>query len=51
MRQQEEEGLTVNVKVDSANRGGLVVKYGPYEGFIPVSQFGPGINPGVNPLV
>jgi small subunit ribosomal protein S1 len=45
MRQLQEEAQTVLVKVESANRGGLVVKYGPYEGFVPVSQFGPGINP------
>lgn len=41
MRQLQEENMTVNVKVESANRGGLLVKYGPYEGFTPVSQFGP----------
>lgn len=41
MRQMQEENMTVQVKVESANRGGLVVKYGPYEGFVPVSQFGP----------
>lgn len=41
MRQLQEENLTVHVTVDSANRGGLLVKYGPYDGFVPVSQFGP----------
>ncbi len=41
MRQMQEENMTVHVKVESANRGGLLVKYGPYEGFTPVSQFGP----------
>ncbi len=41
MRQLQEENMTVQVKVESANRGGLLVKYGPYEGFVPVSQFGP----------
>lgn len=41
MRQLQDENLTVYVKVESANRGGLLVKYGPYDGFIPVSQFGP----------
>lgn len=41
MRQMQEENLTVVVKVESANRGGLLVRYGPYEGFVPVSQFGP----------
>ena len=41
IRQLQEEDLTVYVKVESANKGGLLVKYGPYEGFIPVSQFGP----------
>lgn len=45
MRQLQEEAQTVTVKVESANRGGLLVKYGPYDGFIPVSQFGPAINP------
>ncbi|KAG1679620.1 hypothetical protein FOA52_006137 [Chlamydomonas sp. UWO 241] len=45
MRQLQEENLTVHVTVDSANRGGLLVKYGPYDGFVPVSQFGPQINP------
>lgn len=40
------EEVTVKVKVDSANRGGLLVKYGPFDGFVPVGQFGqasPGI--------
>ena len=41
MRQLQEENQTVQVKVEGANRGGLMVKYGPYEGFVPVSQFGP----------
>jgi hypothetical protein len=41
IRQLQEEDMTVYVKVDSANKGGLLVKYGPYDGFIPVSQFGP----------
>lgn len=45
LRQLQEENMTVTVKVDSANRGGLLVKYGPYDGFVPVSQFGPQINP------
>lgn len=45
MRQMMEENLTVNAKVESANRGGLLVKYGPYEGFVPVSHFGSQINP------
>ena len=41
MRQLQEENMTVHVTVEGANRGGLMVKYGPYEGFTPVSQFGP----------
>ncbi|KAL6757385.1 plastid/chloroplast ribosomal protein S1 [Haematococcus lacustris] len=41
MRQLMEEDVTVYVKVESANKGGLLVKYGPYDGFIPVSQVGP----------
>ncbi|KAG1660279.1 hypothetical protein FOA52_006746 [Chlamydomonas sp. UWO 241] len=45
LRQLQDENMTVTVKVDSANRGGLLVKYGPYDGFVPVSQFGPQINP------
>eukprot|EP00798_Chlamydomonas_sp_ICE-L_P004537 gene4537-14706_t len=45
IRQLQEEDLTVNCMIESANRGGLLVKYGPYEGFIPVSQFGPQITP------
>lgn len=40
IRQLQQEDLTVSVKVDSANKGGLLVKYGPYDGFVPVSQFG-----------
>ncbi|KAJ9510236.1 hypothetical protein QJQ45_015719, partial [Haematococcus lacustris] len=45
MRQLSEEDVTVYVKVESANKGGLLVKYGPYDGFIPVSQFGPQVTP------
>ncbi|GFH17756.1 ribosomal protein S1 homologue [Haematococcus lacustris] len=45
MRQLMEEDVTVYVKVESANKGGLLVKYGPYDGFIPVSQVGPQITP------
>lgn len=44
IRQLHEEEHTVSVTVESANRGGLLVRYGPYEGFVPVSQFGPMIN-------
>ncbi|KAF5830247.1 plastid ribosomal protein S1 [Dunaliella salina] len=40
IRQLQSEDVTVFVKVDSANKGGLLVKYGPYDGFVPVSQFG-----------
>ncbi|KAJ9508471.1 hypothetical protein QJQ45_012004 [Haematococcus lacustris] len=45
MRQLSEEDVTVYVKVESANKGGLLVKYGPYDGFIPVSQFGSQVTP------
>eukprot|EP00798_Chlamydomonas_sp_ICE-L_P009722 gene9722-7593_t len=45
IRQLQEEDVSVNCTVESANKGGLLVKYGPYEGFIPVSQFGPSITP------
>ncbi len=41
IRQLQEEDHPVSVRVESANKGGLLVKYGPYQGFIPVSQFGP----------
>ena len=40
-RQLKDEDVTVNVTVESANKGGLLVNYGQYEGFVPVSQFGP----------
>jgi len=40
IRQLQAEDVVVFVKVDSANKGGLLVKYGPYDGFVPVSQFG-----------
>lgn len=30
----------MSVLVESANKGGLLVKYGIYDGFVPVSQFG-----------
>jgi small subunit ribosomal protein S1 len=43
IRQMQEEDVSVMVKVESANKGGLLVMYGSYEGFIPVSQFGPRI--------
>mmetsp|Transcript_17096 Transcript_17096/g.42846 ORF Transcript_17096/g.42846 Transcript_17096/m.42846 type:complete len:435 (-) Transcript_17096:959-2263(-) len=45
IRQLQEEDVTVYVKVDSANKGGLLVRYGPYDGFVPVSQFGSSITP------
>lgn len=46
IRQLQEEDVTVYVTVDSATKGGLLVTYGPsYEGFVPVSQFGPSITP------
>lgn len=40
MQQLMAEQIPVTVKVESANRGGLLVKYGPYDGFVPVGQFG-----------
>ncbi len=40
MQQLMQEEVTVRVKVESANRGGLLVKYGPFDGFVPVGQFG-----------
>lgn len=40
IRQMQEEDIVIKVKVDSANKGGLLVTYGPYEGFMPLSQFG-----------
>lgn len=40
IRQLQEEDVIVNVIVDSANKGGMLVKYGVYDGFIPVSQIG-----------
>lgn len=41
IRQLQEEDITVHVTVESANKGGMLVKYGVYDGFVPVSQFGP----------
>ncbi len=41
VRQLHEEEAIVTVRVDSVNRGGLLVRYGPYDGFVPNSQFGP----------
>jgi ribosomal protein S1 len=41
MQQMRAEGHTVRVKVASANRGGLLVQYGVFDGFLPVGQFGP----------
>lgn len=43
IRQLQEEDITVHVTVESANKGGMLVKYGVYDGFVPVSQFGPSI--------
>lgn len=40
IRQLQEEDIIVNVLVDSANKGGMLVKYGVYDGFVPVSQIG-----------
>lgn len=45
IRQLQEEDVIVLVEVESANKGGLLVKYGPYDGFVPVSQFGSQIIP------
>ncbi len=41
MQQMQQEEVTVRVRVESANRGGLLVRYGPFDGFVPVGQFGP----------
>lgn len=41
IRQLQEEDITVTVSVESVNKGGMLVKFGIYDGFIPVSQFGP----------
>ncbi|GIM04014.1 hypothetical protein Vretimale_8653 [Volvox reticuliferus] len=43
IRQLQEEDITVSVTVESVNKGGMLVKFGIYDGFIPVSQFGPSI--------
>ncbi|KAG2432585.1 hypothetical protein HXX76_008929 [Chlamydomonas incerta] len=45
IRQLQEEDITVTVSVESVNKGGMLVKFGIYDGFIPVSQFGPSITP------
>ncbi|KAG2454148.1 hypothetical protein HYH02_001184 [Chlamydomonas schloesseri] len=45
IRQLQEEDITVTVSVESVNKGGMLVKFGIYDGFIPVSQFGPAITP------
>lgn len=41
IRQLQEEDISVAVTVESVNKGGMLVKFGIYDGFIPVSQFGP----------
>jgi hypothetical protein len=41
IRQLQEEDVAVTVRVESVNKGGMLVKFGIYDGFIPVSQFGP----------
>lgn len=40
IRQLQVEDVTVTVTVTEATRGGLIVKYGPYDGFVPIKQFG-----------
>jgi hypothetical protein len=45
IRQLQEEDITVTVTVESVNKGGMLVKFGIYDGFVPVSQFGP-VRPG-----
>ncbi|KAG2486232.1 hypothetical protein HYH03_015057 [Edaphochlamys debaryana] len=45
IRQLQEEDITVTVTVESVNKGGMLVKFGIYDGFIPVSQFGASISP------
>lgn len=40
VRQLQEEDFSVNVTVIGVTKGGLLVKYGPVEGFVPMKQFG-----------
>ena len=41
IKQMLEEDVTVTVIVESGNKGGLLVRYGDENGFVPLSQFGP----------
>ncbi|KXZ50020.1 hypothetical protein GPECTOR_18g173 [Gonium pectorale] len=45
MRQLQDEDVAVNVRVESVNRGGMLVRFGPLDGFVPVSHFGSSITP------
>lgn len=45
IRQLQDDDISVEVVVESVNKGGMLVKYGIYEGFVPVSHFGPSITP------
>ncbi|GFR50816.1 hypothetical protein Agub_g13091 [Astrephomene gubernaculifera] len=45
IRVLQAEDIPVTVTVESVNKGGMLVKFGMYDGFIPVSQFGPTITP------
>ncbi|KXZ42870.1 hypothetical protein GPECTOR_113g282 [Gonium pectorale] len=45
IRQLQDEDVAVTVTVESVNKGGMLVKFGIYDGFIPVSQFGSAITP------
>lgn len=38
LKDKMEKGESVKVKVNDANRGGLIVQYGSIEGFLPISQ-------------
>ncbi len=40
MTQLQEEKTTVQVKVEGSNRRGLIVRFGPYQGIIPIIQLG-----------
>lgn len=45
MSQMQEEDVSVTVTVESANKGGLMVTYGQYDGFIPLSQLNTKLTP------
>ena len=41
LRALQDGDETVHVRVEGFNRGGLCVKCGAFDGFVPNSQFGP----------